>query len=198
LRSSRIRRPYVSPRRSGETAAFSAALQRLRREQEWTQPQLGARLGVSIRTLTNWECGYWLPHFKQRLHVVLSLRNVPPANVLEVADALGVSGDPLVAPMLQQFKDALEPPVEETVEEAPVVALPPPEPPPPPPPPRPSVSEVRAAVDPIVLDAANALDARPNDVRAIVAKVVAACRGMNGTLEELEGAVVAVVRKGRG
>src|ERR1700721_2360489 len=93
LRLMRSRQGYVSPRRSGETAAFRLALQRLRRAQDWTQSQLGAHLGVSVRTLTNWECGYWLPHFKQRLHVVLSLRDVPPAHVLEVADALGVSGD---------------------------------------------------------------------------------------------------------
>jgi hypothetical protein len=151
-------------------------------------------LGVSVRTLTNWECGYWLPHFKQRLHIVLSLRDVPPEHVLEVADALGVSGDPLVAPLLQPFKDALDSPVEETAPVAPPLAAPP-EPPPPPPPPRPTLAELRAAVDPIVLDAANTLDARPNDVRAVVARVVEACRGMRATLDELGDAVAAVVAK---
>jgi len=146
-------------------------------------------LGVSVRTLTNWECGYWLPHFKQRLHIVLSLRDVPPEHVLEVADALGVSGDPLVAPLLQRFKDALDPPVEETAAVAPpLVASPEPAP-------RPTQAELRAAVDPIVLDAANTLDARPNDVRAVVARVVAACVGMGATLNELGGTVMPVVAK---
>jgi len=190
----RARGRYVSPRRSGETAAFRQALQRLRGAQQWTQSQLGAHLGVSVRTLTNWECGYWLPHFKQRLHVVLSLRNVPPAHVLEIADALGVSGDPLVAPLLQQFKDALDSEVEEpALVAAPLVARP--EPPPPPPPPRPTRAELRAVVDPIVLDTANALDARPNDVRAIVARVVAACLGMGATLNDVGEAVAPVVAK---
>jgi transcriptional regulator with XRE-family HTH domain len=178
-----MKRTYVSPRRSGETAAFRLALQRLRRALKWNQSQLGARLGVSVRTLTNWECGYWLPHFKQRLHIVLSLREVPPEHVLEVADALGVSGDPLVAPLLKQFEDALDLPVEEI---APVVS---------PPPPRPTQAELRAAVDPIVLDAANTLDARPNDVRAVVARVVAACVGLGATLDEVGEVVAPVVAK---
>ncbi len=181
--------PYVQPRRSGETAAFRRALQRLRAEQSWTQAQLGAHLGVSVRTLTNWECGYWLPHFRQRLHIVTSLRNAPPEHVLAVADALGVSGDPLVAPLLQTFKDALDPPAPEP---APALAAPAE---PPPPPPRPAPAELRATVDPIVLEAANALDARPNDIRAVVAKVVAACLGMGATLDGVAEAVTPVVAK---
>jgi len=143
--------------------------------------------------LTNWECGYWLPHYRQRLHVVLSLRDVPPEHVLAVADALGVSGDEAVTPFLQQFKDALDPPDAETPsEDSPPPPLAPAPPPPPPPPPRPTQSELRAVVDPIVLDAANALDARPNDVRAIVAKVVGACGALGGTLEDVAAAVAAV------
>src|ERR1700733_6445415 len=106
LRLMRGSRPYFHPRRSPEALLFSQALLRVRGELKWNQHELGAHLGVSVRTLTNWECGYWLPHYKQRLHVVLSLRDVPPEHLLAVADALGVSGDPLVAPMLQQFKDA--------------------------------------------------------------------------------------------
>jgi len=185
----RGRRPYVHPRRTPETLLFRQALQRLRSELEWTQHQLGAHLGVSVRTLTNWECGYWLPHYKQRLHVVLSLRDVPPEHVLAVADALGVSGDEAVTPFLQQFKDALDPPALETALEA--------SPPPPPPPLRPTRGELRAVVDPIVLDAANALDARPNDVRAVVAKVVAACGAIGATLEDVAGAVAAVLPKAK-
>src|SRR3984957_9362968 len=161
MRASRL---YCHPRRSPEALLFSQALLRLRGELKWNQHELGAHLGVSVRTLTNWECGYWLPHYKQRLHVVLSLRHVPPEHVLAVADALGVSGDDAVAPFLQQFKDALDPPeVEAAPEPAPPAPLPPPSPPSPP---RPTRGELRAVVDPIVLDAANALAARANDVRA--------------------------------
>jgi transcriptional regulator with XRE-family HTH domain len=185
LRLVRGKRPYIHPRRLPETLLFRQALQRLRSELKWTQHELGAHLGVSVRTLTNWECGYWLPHYKQRLHVVLSLRHVPAEHVLAVADALGVSGDEAVAPFLQQFKDALDPPEVETARQpAPPAPLPPLSPPPPP---RPTRGELRAVVDPIVLDAANALDARPNDVRAIVAKVVAACSALGGTLEDVAG-----------
>jgi hypothetical protein len=155
---------------------------------------------VSVRTLTNWECGYWLPHYKQRLHVVLSLRDLPPEYVLEVADALGVSGDEAVAPFLQQFRDALDPPddVETASELSSLPPLPPPTPPlppAPPPPPRPSLGELRAVVDPIILDGANALDARPNDVRAIVAKVAAACSAIGATFDEVASAVAPVVTK---
>jgi transcriptional regulator with XRE-family HTH domain len=184
-------RPYIRPRRLPETLLFRQALQRLRSELKWTQHDLGAHLGVSVRTLTNWECGYWLPHYKQRLHVVLSLRNVPPGHVLDVAEALGVSGDAAVTPFLQQFKDALDPPDPGTAHED----SPPPLPPPPPP--RPARGALRALVDPIVLDAANALDARPNDVRAIVAKVVAACGALGATLEDVAGAVTAVAPKAK-
>jgi transcriptional regulator with XRE-family HTH domain len=195
LRIMRGRRAYVRPQRTAEALLFSQALQHLRDEMKWNQNQLGAHLGVSVRTLTNWECGYWLPHYRQRLHVVLSLRHVPAEHVLAVADALGVSGDEAVAPFLQQFKDALDPPEVETAAERPPPApLPPPAPPPPP---RPSLGELRAVVDPIVLDAANALDARPNDVRAIVAKVIAACGGLGGTLQDVAGAVAPVVAKAK-
>ena len=104
-----------------------------------------------------------------------------------------MSGDPLVAPLLQQFKDALDSAGGETER---AIAAPPPAPrPPPPPPPRPTRAEVRAAVDPVVLDAANALDARPNDVRAVVARIVAACLGMGATLNDVGVAVAPVLAK---
>jgi hypothetical protein len=146
-----------------------------------------------VRTLTNWECGYWLPHYKQRLHVVLSLRDVPPEHVLDVADALGVSGDAAVAPFLKPFEDALD---EADAEPSPAVAPALPPPPPPPPAPRPTPEQLRAVVDPIVLEAANVLDARPNDVRAIVAKVAAACRAIGANLDDVEGAVQSVAPAG--
>ncbi len=179
-----------APRHSSEVLAFHYALRSLRRELGWNQHALAARFGVSVRTLTSWECGYTLPQPKQRLHVVLSLREAPPQHVLNVAAALGMSGDPAVAPFLQPFEDALA-----ALEDDDAPSLP--APPPLPPPPRPTPEAVRAAADSVVLEAANHLDVRPNDVRAIVAKVVAACRAIGANVDEVEGAV-APAAKGSG
>jgi transcriptional regulator with XRE-family HTH domain len=49
---------------------------RLRDELGWTQEALAVKLGVTARTLSNWENGYWLPPLKQRLHVLLALRDM--------------------------------------------------------------------------------------------------------------------------
>ncbi|HEY2512284.1 MAG TPA: helix-turn-helix domain-containing protein [Polyangiaceae bacterium] len=157
---------------------FHKALRSLRRELGWNQHVLAAHFGISVRTLTSWECGYALPPEKQRLHVLLSLREAPPQHVLNVAAALGMDEDPVLAPFLRPFEDAL---AARDNEGAPAV---------PPPPPRPTPEAVRAAVNEVVLEAANLLDLRPNEVRAIVAKVAAACRAIHANLEDLEGAVV--------
>ena len=58
-----------------------------------------------------------------------------------------------------------------------------------PPPPRPSIAEVRAAIDPLVREAADVLDARPNDVRALVTRIAAGCGALGGTLDELAAAL---------
>jgi transcriptional regulator with XRE-family HTH domain len=186
-----MRRTYAQPRRRAEAAIFSAALRRLREESDWTQAQLANRLGVSVRTLSNWECGYWLPPFKQRLHVVLAMHDAPPAYVLTIADALGVSVDPVVARFLAPFREALDDTTTAAtgVEAGSLRVTSPVAPPVPVAPPRPAPDALRAAVDPIVLAASNTLDARPNDVRAIVARVIEACGAMGGTLEDAAEAV---------
>jgi transcriptional regulator with XRE-family HTH domain len=175
-----MKRASKTPRRRSEAEWFRVTLLRLRRDHKWTQPQLAGMLGVSKRTLSHWECGHWLPPFKQRLHVVLSLRNVPPEYVLEIADGLGVSVDPAVAPFLQPYKDALDPPV---VEPAPV--------PPPPPAPRPPVDPeaLRNAMDAVMRDTADGLNVLANDLRAAVGRALATCGAMGGTLEEMQEAV---------
>jgi transcriptional regulator with XRE-family HTH domain len=170
----------------------------LRGHNEWTQPQLAAKLGVSKRTLSNWECGYWLPPFKQRLHVVLALRDVPPEHVLEIADGLGVSVDPAVTPFLQPFRDALNPPpVVEAVAPVAPPSLPPPEPPPAEPPrPRVDAQQLREAMDSVVRDAADGMNVAANDLRAALGRAIATCGELGGTLEEMQEAVV-VKGKGR-
>jgi len=79
---------------------------------------------VSARTLSSWECCHWLPPLKQRLHIVLAVRDAPPEHVLAIASALGVAADPAVAPFLKPFKDAIE----DAKKDDEVVASPPPPP----------------------------------------------------------------------
>ena len=165
-------------RRRSETDKFRVALMNLRDEQGWTQDTLAAKLGISKRTLSNWECGYWLPPFKQRVQVVLSLHDAPPEYVLAIADGLGVSLDPAAAPFLQPYRDALE-------------GAAPGEEPPPPPAPRPPVNpeELRSAMDAIVRDAADAMNVPANELRAAIGRALTACAELGGTLEEMRDAV---------
>jgi transcriptional regulator with XRE-family HTH domain len=170
-------------RRREETLQFRAALARLRADREWNQSQLAGRLGISVRTLSHWECGHWFPPLKQRLDVVLKLHDMPPEHVLEIADGLGVSANPVVAPLLQPYRDALEEPDEDE-------AVPPaPAPPPEPPRPRPSPEQVRAAVDAVVRDSADAMNVLANDLRAAIGRALAASGALGGTLEDTQEAV---------
>jgi transcriptional regulator with XRE-family HTH domain len=155
---------------------------------------LAAKLGVSKRTLSNWECGYWLPPFKQRLHVVLSLRDVPAEYVLEIADGLAVSVDPAVAPFLQPFRDALDGPKRVAAEPPPALT------PEPPPPPRPRTDPrvLRSAMDAVVRDTADAMNVSANELRAAVGRSLAACAEIGGTLEEMREAVAVRGKAKRG
>ena len=133
--------------------------------------------------MSNWECGYWLPHFKQRLHVVLSLHDLAPEHVLEVADALGVSVNPAVAPFLQPYKDAFygaPPGVEEPVAPTPTPA-----------PERVPTDPVllRNAMDTVVRDASDEMNVPANELRAAVSRALAVCGELGGTLEEMRAAV---------
>lgn len=170
-------------RRRDETLTFRVLLVQLRQELGWQQDDLASKLQVSKRTLSHWECGHWLPPFKQRLHVVAALRDAPPEYVLAVADALGVSVNPAVAPMLQPFKDALDPP-------EPVLA------PSPPPRARVDADGLRRALDAIVWSVADEMNVAANDLRALVGRALAAGGEMGATLEELRDAV-AVKRKAK-
>jgi transcriptional regulator with XRE-family HTH domain len=171
-----------------EADPFRQALLHLREEHGWTQSDLAAKLGVSKRTLSHWECAHWLPPFKQRLHIVLSLREVPPEHVLEIADGLRVSLDPGVEPFLKPYRDALDPPpVVEVLPPTPVV----PPPPPPAPPPRPRVDPeaLRSAMDAVMRDTADGMNVLANDLRAAVGRALATCGALGGTLEEMQEAV---------
>jgi len=157
-------------RRISEAERFSQALLSLRKERKWSQDTLARQLGVSKRMVSNWECGYELPHFNKRAHVVVSLLDQPPQHVLEIADALAVSVQPGIAPLLQSLRDALEGRVATTVA-------------------RPAPEVLRQAVDALVREAADHLDVTPNGLRAALGKVVAACAELGGTLGDLKDAV---------
>jgi len=153
---------------------------RLRAEKKWTQDDLARVLRISKRTVCNWENGYWLPPFKQRVHVVVALHAMPPEYVLTIADGLGVSVDPAVAPLLQPHRDALAALDDDS----------PPAPPPAPPRPRPPPEAVRSAIDVIVRDAADGMNVLANDLRATLGRALAACAELGGTLEDAQAAVV--------
>ncbi len=171
------RRPR--PRRKSEARDFAVTLQLLRREMKWSQDTLARKLGISRRSLVSWECGYWLPPHKQRMHVVFALRDVPPQFVLGAAVALGVSDDEAMAPLLAPFEAALE--GDDDDENA--------APPPPPPAPRPEPENLRTAVDAAVREAADAIDARANELRGAIGRVLAACAELGANLEETQQAV---------
>jgi transcriptional regulator with XRE-family HTH domain len=162
-------------RRRGEAEGFRVTLMRLRRELGWSQEKLASTLGVTARTLSNWENGYWLPPVKQRLHVLLSLRDMPPPYVLAFADHLGLSTDPAHDAFLQPFRDAVYGAEEEPV--APPARLPV------------HPKQLKSAVDAAVREVAAELGAKPSDVRAGVARVIAACARLGATIEEAHEAI---------
>jgi transcriptional regulator with XRE-family HTH domain len=177
---SRVKKDSPVRRRRSEAEEFRRALLELRAEKEWNQAQLAAILGVSKRTLSNWECGYWLPPAKQRLHVVLALRDTPPEYVLGIADALGVSQDPAVAKFLQPFEDELD-----------GVTPAPPPPPPVLPPPRvpPDPVHLRRAFDAAIRDAADAMNVPANDLRTAVVRALALGKELGATIDEIQEAL---------
>jgi DNA-binding XRE family transcriptional regulator len=168
-------RASMSPRRRDEAQAFRTTLSRLREEVGWTQELLALKLGVSRRTVSHWESGHWLPPFKLRAHVVLALQEAPPAHVLAVADALGVSVDPRLEAVVQPLLDALDPP---------------PAPPPQPAPrPRPAPEPLRALVDPLVREAADGMNVLASDLRSAIGRVLAAAADAGALLEDVQAAV---------
>jgi transcriptional regulator with XRE-family HTH domain len=167
-------------RRRSETDKFRMALMQLRAKHKWTQETLASKLGVAKRTLSHWECGHWLPPVRQRLHVLLALHDVPPEYVLEVADGLGISADPAAQSFLQQYEDALDPP-EPVAPPAPVVVAPPRVPIDP--------ERLRASMDTLVRDAADAMNVSANELRAALGRALATCAELGGTLDEMRDAV---------
>jgi transcriptional regulator with XRE-family HTH domain len=175
-----FKRTRPPKRRRDEARAFAGALLALRGHMEWTQAQLGARLGVSRRTLTNWECGYWLPPHKQRVHIVLALKEAPPAHILNVANGLGVSANPAASFLLKEFEYALEHEDDDEDALAPV--------------PRPTPEELKVIADAIVREGADALDVRPSDLRGVMVKLLDACAAKGAALKDVLAAATPKVK----
>ena len=76
---------------------FGLALRRVRDALRLSQPQFGARLGVSRRTLTRWEIHDELPPGPRRLHVALSFPDVPVHLRTALARSMGID-EAVVAP----------------------------------------------------------------------------------------------------
>lgn len=140
----------------------------LRRELGWNQGTLAAKLSVTARTLSNWENGYWLPPVKQRLHVLLALRDVPPEYVVTFAEQLGLAQDPAHDAFLQPYRDAVG---GRGARAAADDAL------------------LKKTVDDAVKEVARALGARADDVRAGVARVLEAAGRLGATVDELRRVV---------
>ncbi len=189
------------PRAREEAAKFASVLRAIRTQMGWKQPAMAQRLGVSRRTLVSWECGYWLPPPKLRVHLVLALKEASPRWLLVLADSLGVSSNPAAGFLLQEFHDAIAD--EERDAEAAKARLdppppePPPEPPPPPPPapPRATPEELKQVTDAIVWQAADALNVRPNDLRAVVSKLLSAWSEKGATPDDAAAAVAVTARR---
>jgi transcriptional regulator with XRE-family HTH domain len=178
-----------------EALDFRVLLMRIAKSHGWNRDALAGKLGVSKRTTSHWICGHWLPPARERVHVLLTLRDEPSDVVLALADALGLSTDPAAAPVVRFFEDRLE--AEEAAAQA--IAAPPAAAPAPPPPPkpRPTPEALRAAADGAIREAADAMDARPNELRIAVGQVLAALAALDATIDDARGAL-AVTTAGRG
>ena len=96
-------------RRPKRSHTFGVTLRQIRDALRLTQPELGARLGVSQRTITRWEVHGDLPPLGQRKHLATSFPDVPHAlraalaRSLELDEAFvaGHAAPPAPAPVAQ-------------------------------------------------------------------------------------------------
>jgi transcriptional regulator with XRE-family HTH domain len=73
--------------------AFGTALANLRHALHLSQDELGARLGVSRRTLTRWEVHGELPPIGQRKHLATAFPDAPPKLVADLIRTLGLGAE---------------------------------------------------------------------------------------------------------
>ncbi len=160
------------PTRKQHAAKFAALIRGVRADLGLNQPTMARRLGVAARTLSNWEIGYWLPPEKIRFHVLMVYRDLAPEAVPRLAEALGVPYDEKAS---RRFRA----------------------------PPRVSANagageaELRALVNPIVWRAAEAMDVRPNDLRAFAVELLVALDQNRAQLVTAVRAVRKLEPKGR-
>jgi transcriptional regulator with XRE-family HTH domain len=119
-------------------------LRAARRALDLEQSVLAGYVSVSARTLSRWENGALSPTPQQRVRLVDALQDAPPDVLASLADLLGVELEEADEPQ------AVAPPVI-----APAPAVPPP-----------SFVDLRAALDGVVLAAADEHDVVPRKLRA--------------------------------
>jgi DNA-binding XRE family transcriptional regulator len=154
--------------------SFGGMLMRVRRGLQWSQDDLAARLGVSRKTVSHWECGHWLPPANLHMHIITALYDAPSEHVLAMADTLGVSAHPVAKALLASHRAALGL-SSDGVARAPARTA--------------ADPTLLATVDAILRDAADTLDVSANDLRVVLAHALGACAERGATLEAARDAV---------
>jgi DNA-binding transcriptional regulator YiaG len=167
------------PRRRPELREFARTMRTVRESLKVEQGRMAIRLGVSTRTLSDWENQYSVPNEKQRLQFLYTMKDVHPEWVETFIELFGLEGHPGIDPLLP---DPPEPP-------APTPPEPPPLPPEPPPPPRPTREELRASLEAAVREAADSIDVRASDLRRGVHAVLGALAASGGSIEDARDAL---------
>jgi len=170
----------LMPRKRSELKVFASGLRTLRGERKLTQGAMATWLGVSQRTLSDWENSYSLPDAKERLHFLYAINDIDPDYVESFAELLGLSAHPAIAPLVGDDAD-------DAVVAPPVAAAP--QPPEPPAPPKPTREEWKAILDGAVREAADAIDVRASDLRRSVHAVLGALAEKGGSVDDARAAL---------
>jgi DNA-binding transcriptional regulator YiaG len=141
LHENTMKRRRTQRHRHSEYGVFAQALLRLRRSAKLAQDVMGMRLGVSSRTLSDWENTYAMPTPNQRMHVLFALHGVAPDYTEHFARCFALTGHPGVAQLLEDNEPDAPPPAPPTVE------------------------QIRAALDLVIREVADVTDVRANDLR---------------------------------
>ena len=171
----------LMPRRRSELKVFAATLRRVRGERELAQGAMAAWLGVSPRTLSDWENSYSLPEAKERLHFLYAINDIDPDYVESFAELLGLRAHPAIAPLVGDDDG------DDAVVAPPLAASP--LPPESPAPPKATREELKAILDGAVREAADAIDVRASDLRRSVHAVLGALAEKGGSIDDARAAL---------
>lgn len=88
------------PRRRPELREFARTMRTVRESLKVEQGRMAIRLGVSTRTLSDWENQYSVPNEKQRLQFLYTMKDVHPEWVETFIELFGLEGHPGIDPLL--------------------------------------------------------------------------------------------------